>query len=90
MQDKSDSESFREADASLKSRFVHSVADLVTLASLLGITPAVRESYGELNKPAKKEAAGGNAAAANPGIVAVEPLKAYQSQIATIQRDSVW
>jgi len=90
MQDKSDSESFREADASLKSRFVHSVADLVTLASLLGITPAVRESYGELNKPAKKDAAGGNAAAANPGIVAVEPLKAYQTQIATIQRDSVW
>ena len=45
MQDKSDSEAFAEADASLKSRFVQSVADLVTLASLLGITPAVREAY---------------------------------------------
>ena len=86
MQDKSESELFRNADTSIRVRFIHSVADLVTIASLLGITPAVREAYFEVAKAAapRKDNA--------PSVVwmDVEPLKAYQNQIALIQRDSVW
>ena len=86
MQDKSESEGFKDIDPNIKLRFVHSVADLVTIASLLGITPAVREAYFEVAKAGalKKDAA------PNTVWMDVEPLKAYQNQIALIQRDSVW
>ena len=47
----------------------------------------MNSTFSEMNKPPKKDAAGGSA---NPGVVDVEPLKAYQNQIAVIQRDSVW
>ena len=87
MQDKSEAESFSDADYALKARFVHSVADLVTLASLLGITPTVREAYFEVAKAAAPKK---DAVANNPNWMDVEPLKAYQNQIAIIQRDSVW
>ena len=62
------------------------MGDLVSLASLLGITPAVREAYFEVTKAG----APNKDAAPNPVWIDVEPLTNYQNQIALIQRDSVW
>ncbi|GCC27602.1 integrator complex subunit 1 [Chiloscyllium punctatum] len=58
-----------------KERFVIQVTDLLTLSMMLGITAQVKEAGLAWDKGEKKN---------------LEALRAFQTQIATIQRDAVW
>ncbi|XP_067911980.1 integrator complex subunit 1 [Heterodontus francisci] len=58
-----------------KERFVIQVTDLLTLSMMLGITAQVKEAGLAWDKGEKKN---------------LEGLRAFQTQIATIQRDAVW
>ncbi|XP_042197003.1 integrator complex subunit 1 [Callorhinchus milii] len=58
-----------------KERFVIQVTDLLTLSMMLGITAQVKEAGLAWDKGEKKN---------------LEGLRAFQTQIATIQRDTVW
>ncbi|KAJ4932091.1 hypothetical protein JOQ06_010521 [Pogonophryne albipinna] len=58
-----------------KERFVIQVTDLLTVSMMLGITAQVKESGLAWDKGEKKN---------------LESLRAFQNQIASIQRDAVW
>ncbi|XP_062914735.1 integrator complex subunit 1 isoform X2 [Mobula hypostoma] len=62
-------------DMEFKERFVIQVTDLLTLSMMLGITAQVKEAGLAWDKGEKKN---------------LEGLRAFQTQIATIQRDAVW
>ncbi|XP_055507319.1 integrator complex subunit 1 isoform X2 [Leucoraja erinacea] len=62
-------------DMEFKERFVIQVTDLLTLSMMLGITAQVKEAGLAWDKGEKKN---------------LEGLRAFQTQIATIQRDTVW
>nr|XP_015215216.1 PREDICTED: integrator complex subunit 1 isoform X1 [Lepisosteus oculatus]XP_015215217.1 PREDICTED: integrator complex subunit 1 isoform X1 [Lepisosteus oculatus]XP_015215218.1 PREDICTED: integrator complex subunit 1 isoform X1 [Lepisosteus oculatus] len=62
-------------DMEFKERFVIQVTDLLTVSMMLGITAQVKESGIAWDKGEKKN---------------LEVLRAFQNQIAAIQRDAVW
>ncbi|MCI4392221.1 hypothetical protein PGIGA_G00143530 [Pangasianodon gigas] len=63
------------ADMEFKERFVIQVTDLLTVSMMLGITAQVKEAGIAWDKGEKKN---------------LEVLRAFQNQIAAIQRDAVW
>ncbi|TSS23714.1 Integrator complex subunit 1 [Bagarius yarrelli] len=62
-------------DMEFKERFVIQVTDLLTVSMMLGITAQVKEAGIAWDKGEKKN---------------LEVLRAFQNQIAAIQRDAVW
>lgn len=62
-------------DMEFKERFVIQVTDLLTVSMMLGITAQVKEAGIAWDKGEKKN---------------LESLRAFQNQIAAIQRDAVW
>lgn len=66
---------FQELDQPLRERLFVSITDLIVKAIFMAITPAVRESATALFRGEKKD---------------ISPLRNYQMQVATIQRDTVW
>lgn len=66
---------FQELEQSLRERLFVSITDLIVKAIFLAITPAVREAATALFRGEKKD---------------ISPLRNYQMQVATIQRDTVW
>lgn len=66
---------FQELEQPLRERLFVSITDLVVKAIFLAITPAVREAATALFRGEKKD---------------TSPLRNYQMQVATIQRDTVW
>lgn len=66
---------FHELEQPLRERLFVSITDLIVKAIFLAITPAVREAATALFRGEKKD---------------VSPLRHYQMQVATIQRDTVW
>ncbi|XP_029649485.1 integrator complex subunit 1 isoform X1 [Octopus sinensis] len=66
---------FLEMDQAFKERYVLAITDLITLTILVGITPSVREAFGNLARGDRKD---------------LEILHQYQQQVTLIQRDSVW
>ncbi|KAK3607441.1 hypothetical protein CHS0354_035142 [Potamilus streckersoni] len=73
MQDRSDKLSDLATD--IKERFLVSIADLVTLCILLGITPAIREAAAASTRGERKD---------------LEVLCKYQDMVAMIERDAIW
>ncbi|XP_041085544.1 integrator complex subunit 1-like isoform X1 [Polyodon spathula] len=63
------------ADLEFKERFVSQITDLLTVSMMLGITAQVKEAGIAWDKGEKKN---------------LEVLRAFQNQIAAIQRDTVW
>ncbi|KAL3185664.1 hypothetical protein MRX96_028572 [Rhipicephalus microplus] len=66
---------FQELEQPLRERLFVSITDLIVKAIFLAITPAVREAATALFRGEKKD---------------ISPLRNYQMQVATIQRDTVW
>ncbi|KAK8758150.1 hypothetical protein V5799_004219, partial [Amblyomma americanum] len=66
---------FQELDQPLRERLFVSITDLIVKAIFMAITPAVREAATALFRGEKKD---------------ISPLRNYQMQVATIQRDTVW
>ncbi|KAH7957411.1 hypothetical protein HPB52_018572 [Rhipicephalus sanguineus] len=66
---------FQELEQPLRERLFMSITDLIVKAIFLAITPAVREAATALFRGEKKD---------------ISPLRNYQMQVATIQRDTVW
>ncbi|MGH0125925.1 UNVERIFIED_CONTAM: hypothetical protein FKN15_040150 [Acipenser sinensis] len=62
-------------DLEFKERFVSQITDLLTVSMMLGITAQVKEAGIAWDKGEKKN---------------LEVLRAFQNQIAAIQRDTVW
>ncbi|XP_048256851.1 integrator complex subunit 1-like [Haliotis rufescens] len=74
MQERSEAK-FTDLEAAFKERFVMSIADLITLSVLMGITPAVREAVASLARGEHKD---------------LETLQQFKQQVAMIQRDAIW
>lgn len=74
MQERKESQ-FQELEQPLRERLFMSITDVIVKAIFLAITPAVREAATALFRGEKKD---------------ISPLRNYQMQVATIQRDTVW
>lgn len=74
MADRKD-QSFKELDQQVKERMFLSLGDLITMTIFLAISPAVKDASALLVRGDRKD---------------VAILKAYQNQVAVIQRDAVW
>nr|XP_058960995.1 integrator complex subunit 1-like isoform X3 [Pocillopora verrucosa] len=67
---------FRDLDAVIKERMLLSLADLITMATFLSITPTVKESFNSTSARGEKRDA--------------SVLEEFQKSVSTIQRDAVW
>ncbi|XP_013788345.1 integrator complex subunit 1-like, partial [Limulus polyphemus] len=74
MQERKD-QGFLDMDPQIKERMFMSISDLLVLAILQGIGPAVKEASTTLAREEKKD---------------IGVLRTYQMQVAKIQRDAVW
>ncbi|XP_072168172.1 integrator complex subunit 1-like [Diadema setosum] len=68
---------FTDLDKTLKERMFASLCDLICLASLLSVTPQVREVVAAYTRGERKAAD-------------IESLRSFQAQVSVTQRDCVW
>lgn len=66
---------FRDLEAPIKERLLLSLADLITMATLLSVTPSIKDAFSASTRGEKRD---------------MSSLRDFQKSVSTIHRDAVW